>query len=174
MYWLKEFDESVTLPPEFLVPGVADLVQYRIRQKLEGTCSPQHGYVLAILSAAPKSPGNVQPGVGSVRFEVRCRALIAYPIRNQVLDVTVGNVTKVGFFGMAGPVQVFVSNKLLAKEYRYEATSIPPCYRADELGLRIGAGDKVRVRVIGSKIENNDIFAIGTIKEDYLGPITSM
>ena len=168
---MKEFEHSVTLPPEFLVPGVADLVQYRVHQQLQGTCTPQHGYLLAVLSALPTSPGHVLPGTAAVRFSVRVRALTAQPVKNQIIDVIVQSVSKVGCFGMAGPVQVFVSNRLMPSEYRYEAGP-PAAYKAEALGgLRIGAGEKMRVRIIGTKLENGEIFAIGSIKEDYLGPI---
>lgn len=171
MYWLKEFEHSVTLPPEFLVPGVSDLVQYRVHQQLQGTCTAQHGYLLAVLSALPTSPGQVLPGSSAVRFSVRVRALTAVPLKNEILDVLVQSVSKVGCFGQAGPVQVFVSNRLMPSEYKYEAGP-PAMYRADDLGgLRIAAGERLRVRVIGTKLENGEIFAIGSIKEDYLGPI---
>jgi DNA-directed RNA polymerase II subunit RPB7 len=186
MYYIKDFEHSVTLPPEFLVPGVGDLVQYRCGQQLEGTCTPQHGYLLALLgtTASTTSAGVVQSGSGAVRFDLRCRALVCKPVKGQVVDAAVTSVSKVGVFCAAGPVTVFVSSKLLPREYGFDGSALPPQYvchdvlvedgvdgRSGSVLKRIAPGDHLRVRIMGTKLERGEIFCIGTIREDCLGPI---
>jgi DNA-directed RNA polymerase II subunit RPB7 len=52
---------------------------------------------------------------------------------------------------------------------KFEPTASPPCFRSgDEV---IQKGTKVRMEIVGTRVESNDIFAIGTIKKDYLGEI---
>lgn len=188
MYYIKDFEHSVTLPPEFLVPSVGDLVQFRCVQQLEGTCTPQHGYILALLAttATSSSAGVVQSGTGSVRFDLAVRAVVCKPVKGQVVDVVVSTVSKVGVFGQAGPVTVFVSSKLLPRDFVYDGMALPPQFitttshtsrmmeeeeSASPKVKRIAPGDHLRVRIMGTKLEKGDIFCIGTIREDYLGPI---
>lgn len=52
---------------------------------------------------------------------------------------------------------------------KFDPNASPACYRsADET---IQNGSRVRMEIVGCRIEANDIFAIGTIKKDYLGQI---
>lgn len=37
--------------------------------------------------------------------------------------------------------------------------------------LTIGKGSRVRVKLIGTRVDATEIFAIGSIKDDYLGLI---
>ena len=43
-------------------------------------------------------------------------------------------------------------------------------YESDER-VRIGKGTELRVRIIGVKFNNYGFIAVGTIKEEYLGPL---
>lgn len=52
---------------------------------------------------------------------------------------------------------------------KYDPNASPPCYRSsDEV---IQKDTRVRLEIVGCRIEANDIFAIGTIKKDFLGQI---
>ena len=37
-------------------------------------------------------------------------------------------------------------------------------------GSRVEKGETVRIRIVGTRVDTTEIFAIGTLKEDYLGP----
>lgn len=60
-------------------------------------------------------------------------------------------------------------SQLVHADMKFDPNASPPCYRsADET---IQSGSRVRMEIVGCRIEANDIFAIGTIKKDYLGQI---
>ncbi|KAI5981894.1 hypothetical protein F5J12DRAFT_878593, partial [Pisolithus orientalis] len=61
-----------------------------------------------------------------------------------------------GFFADVGPLQVFVSHQLLS-------------FASDD--HIIEKNTRVRLKIIGTRVDAAEIFAIGTIKEDHLGVI---
>jgi DNA-directed RNA polymerase II subunit RPB7 len=95
-----------------------------------------------------------------------------------------------GFFASVGPLSIFTSTHLLPVEYKFVADSNPPEFASPEASLT--PGSKVRLRIVGTRVDANEIvssrsarrcswmsnadvldfqFAIGTMKEDFLGPI---
>lgn len=75
-----------------------------------------------------------------------------------------------GFFAEAGPLQIFVSNHLIPDDFEYTAGDEPSYVSTDE-SLRIQTGAEMRVRIVGTRVDAQEIFCVGTIKEDYLGVI---
>jgi len=52
---------------------------------------------------------------------------------------------------------------------KFDPNASPQCYRSnDEI---IQKDTKVRIQLVGCRMEQNEIFAIGTIKKDFLGQI---
>ena len=93
-----------------------------------------------------------------------------------------------GFFAEAGPLQLFVSNHLIPDDFEFD-TSHEPAYVTAE-GEKIVPGCEVRVRVVGTRVDANEIvrvrfayvfldfclylylvlqFAVATMSDDYLG-----
>eukprot|EP00889_Picochlorum_renovo_P008380 jgi/Picre1/35410/NNA_002872.t1 len=79
------------------------------------------------------------------------------PHKGEVLDATVKSVNKMGFFAEAGPLQLFVSNHLIPEEFEFD-TSHEPAYVTSE-GDKIIPGSEVRVRIVGTRVDANEIFA---------------
>lgn len=163
------------------------LVRHQLYTQVEGTCTGLHGYLIAVLSIDRIDPAYIQEGTGSACFPVLYTALLLKPFKNEVLFATVSGVNKMGFFAMAGPLQVFVSSHLVPADWMFDAVALPPCYRAkddksdgnhdvDSGGLerrkkRVGQGDLVKLKIVGTKVDATEIVAIGSIKEDYLGVV---
>lgn len=49
----------------------------------------------------------------------------------------------------------------------FDPAANPPCYSGEDQLIEKGA--KVRVKIVGTRTDATEIFAIATIKEDYLG-----
>ncbi|SAM05989.1 hypothetical protein [Absidia glauca] len=151
------------------------MIQTRLKDKLysdvEGTCSGRFGYIITVVSLMNISKGKVLPGSGLAEFRVKYQAIVFKPYRGEVLDAVISTVNKMGFFADVGPLQVFVSSHLIPNDMRYDPNSTPPCYSSDDQVIHKGA--QVRIKLVGTRIDATEIFAIGTIKEDYLGVISS-
>lgn len=81
----------------------------------------------------------------------------------------VASVNKMGLFAEVGPLQVFVSSHLIPSEYGYDGLAVPPAYLAGGGVKRIAAGDTLRLKIVGTRVDAAEIVAIGSIKEEYLG-----
>ena len=118
-------------------------------------------------------------------FAVAYRALAFRPARGEVLDCVVSSVSKVGFFADAGPMQVFVSNHLIPDEYGFVGGGMgagggggggggEAAYEAaDGSAPRVAAGAEVRLRVVGTRMDANEVFCVASMKDDYLGVINA-
>lgn len=115
------------------------------------------------------------------------------PNKGEVMDVVVKSINKMGFFAEAGPLQVFVSNHLIPEDFEFD-TSQDPAYVTVDGEQKIVAGCEVRLRIVGTRIDATEIvgvlmhfnyyymmltisirlqFAVGSIKDNYLGVISS-
>ena len=61
-----------------------------------------------------------------------------------------------GFFAEAGPLQVFVSEHLIPEEFKLDATDENSFVSSDE-ALRIQAGTEVRLRIVGTRFDTQEI-----------------
>ena len=109
-------------------------------------------------------------GTARAKFTVEFYAIAFRPFKGQVLDAVVTEVTKFGFFAEAGPMNLFVSNQLLADDMKFESTD-ENCYVSKDEAVKVLKNSEVRVRVVGMRIDAQEIFCVATMKEDYLGAI---
>ena len=89
-----------------------------------------------------------------------------------------------GVFADVGPLPVFVSNhvsllpsscsallmllKLIPAEIKWDPNATPPQY-TDNSDQLIEKGTHLRIKIIGTRSDVGSMFAIGSIKEDFLG-----
>ncbi|OCB83982.1 hypothetical protein A7U60_g8653 [Sanghuangporus baumii] len=109
---------------------MAQFLESKLYSDVEGTCSGQFGYIIAVVSVLDIGKGMVLPGSGQAEFVTRYRAIVFKPFKGEVVDGVVANV-----------------NKIIEKN------------------------TKVRLKIVGTRVDATEIFAIGTIKEDHLGVI---
>ena len=140
------------------------------QQQMEGTCSGRYGFIVCITHIENVSEGIItDDGTARAKFAVEYDCVAYRPFKNEVLDAVVTQVNKFGFFAEAGPLQLFVSNSLVPDDVKYVTDE--NCYKSDDGQITIGVDCEVRVKIVGMRIDANDIFCIATIKEDYLGLI---
>ncbi|ORZ02487.1 DNA-directed RNA polymerase II subunit [Syncephalastrum racemosum] len=170
MFFLKDLVHTITLHPSFFGPNMHTQIKEKLYQDVEGTCSGRYGYIITVLSLSNISKGKVLPGSGLAEFKVNYQAIVFKPYKGEVLDAIVTTVNKMGFFADVGPLQVFVSSHLIPNDMHYDPNGNPPCYSSDDQVIHKDM--QVRIKLVGTRIDATEIFAIGTIKEDYLGVIS--
>ncbi|POS87147.1 RNA polymerase ii subunit 7 [Erysiphe pulchra] len=114
------------------------------------------------------SEGRILPGSGLAEFTVGYRAVVWRPFKGETVDAIVTSVNHVGFFADAGPLPLFVSAHLIPSDIKFDPNATPPQYTNNEDSV-IEAGTHVRVKLIGTRAEVGGMYAIASIKEDYLG-----
>lgn len=139
----KELTHTILLHPSYFGPRMLNYLESKLYLDVEGTCSGQFGYIIAVVSILDIGKGMVLPATGQAEFVTRYRAIVFKPFKGEVVDGVVNNVSKVrlfnnglsarghvltgnriiqmGFFADVGPLSVFVSHQV--------HTSLSPCQR---------------------------------------------
>lgn len=77
----------------------------------------RYGYVIAVTGIIEQSDemsnGKIDE-FGNVTFPVKYRAIVFKPFRMEVVDAVVDKVTRIGFYAKAGPMMIFVSQRVCA------------------------------------------------------------
>lgn len=147
---------------------MVDFLSQKLRSDVEGTCTGRHGYIIKVVNVVDVGSGKVIPGSGLAEFNSSYQAVVLKPFKGEVMDAKITNVNKMGFFAEVGPLNIFVSSHLIPIEYKWQPESNPPEFVSG--ADRLVKGRKVRIKIVGTRVDANEIFAIGTMKEDYLGP----
>ncbi|KAJ7777444.1 RNA polymerase Rpb7 [Mycena metata] len=188
MFFIKELTHTILLHPSYFGPRMLSFLESKLYSDVEGTCSGQFGYIIAVVSILDIGKGMVLSGSGQAEFITRYRAIVFKPFKGEVVDGVVNNVNKMGFFADVGPLTVFVSHQvglravsllafslssglfqLIHPDLRFDSNSNPPSFASvDQI---IEKSTHVRLKIVGTRVDATEIFAIGTIKEDHLGVI---
>jgi len=110
-------------------------------------------------------------GTARAKFHVKYSCVAFRPFKGEVLDATVTQVNKFGFFAEAGPMNLFVSNQLISDDMKFESIDNANRYVSSDKSVSVQKNGEVRVRVVGMRIDAQEIFCVATMKEDYLGAI---
>jgi DNA-directed RNA polymerase II subunit RPB7 len=104
-------------------------------------------------------------------FRVEYQALTVRPFRGEVVDAVVTSVNKMGFFAEAGPLQLFCSSHLVPEDLEFSAAGDAAFVSADG-ATRVEPDSEVRLRIVGVRTDASEIFAIATMKDDFLGVLS--
>mmetsp|Transcript_77218 Transcript_77218/g.174677 ORF Transcript_77218/g.174677 Transcript_77218/m.174677 type:complete len:180 (+) Transcript_77218:111-650(+) len=174
MFYVTDMYTYLLVKPEYLGPGYHDYIEDLLRQKEEGRVVEKYGLVIAIATCSAIDKGKLQEGTGLIMVPMKYKAVVLQLFKNEVVDVEVVEVNKLGFFGEVGPVRVFVSKSSMPDGWRYSEDEIHggggPTYVSENGVWSIKRESAVRVRLVATKQEADRIMAIGTTNGEYLGP----
>ncbi|KAI9847216.1 MAG: DNA-directed RNA polymerase II subunit, partial [Sclerophora amabilis] len=167
MFFLHQLERVITLHPSFFGPRIKDYLTNKLLEDVEGTCTGSY-YIICVMDAYDISEGRIMPGSGVAEFTVHYRAVVWRPFKGETVDAVVTSVNKMGFFADVGPLNVFVSNHFIPSDVKFDANATPPQYSNNE-DQSIEKGTQVRIKLIGTRADVGSIYAVGSIKEDFLG-----
>ncbi|KAL6869058.1 DNA-directed RNA polymerase II subunit [Amphichorda felina] len=167
MFFLYNMERRVTLHPSYFGRNMHELVTSKLLKDVEGTCSGNY-YIISIMDTFDISEGRILPGTGLAEFTVGYRAVVWRPFKGETVDGVVTSINPQGFFCQVGPLKLFVSAHLIPSEIQWDPNATPPQYTNNEDTV-IEPGTHVRVKILGTRSEVGEMWAIGSIKEDYLG-----
>lgn len=174
MFFHIEMKKEMLLYPRHFGPNIHELLVDRLISDVEGSCSGRYGFVVCVTEVFEPGKGKIREGGGLAIFPMRFNAIVFRPFKGEVFDAVVTQVNKLGFFATVGPLQVFVSKHLIPSDMKFDPQSTPASYVSevsDEQPQRVCKDCEVRLRVVATRIDASEIFAIGTIKDEYLGVI---
>ncbi|OQO06087.1 hypothetical protein B0A48_08675 [Cryoendolithus antarcticus] len=151
MFFIHDMEERMTLEPAYFSGESEAKILDELYQRVEG-----------------RNTGTMM----IVRIMSITDALVWQPFRGEVVDGSVTSVLMSGFFVDVGALQVFVSRQMIPTSFQYTVEGSTPSFSdvtAD--GFTIEVNTQVRLRIKGLRSEMGAMYAVGSIKEDYLGPL---
>jgi DNA-directed RNA polymerase II subunit RPB7 len=178
---------TLHLQPKFLGSTLRQILITKLNKEVEGTCLGEHGYVVLVVTIDEIGHGRVVDGTPLIAFPIKFKAIVCRPFRGEVLDAVVTEVARHGLSAEAGPLKLYIAVSNLPPGMTLDDSTDNLRFVSPDSRMRIAAGDSIRVRVMGHRISPNDIvrgaleklarflilsqFCVGTLAEDYLGPI---
>ena len=153
MFQIATLTHTIQINPSDFNSNIQSHIHQSLIKQVEGICLPT-GYIVAVLSITEIGEANLQLS-GEAEFIVNYKCLKLIIKKDDIVLAIVNETNKMGVFASVGPVTIFISN------YQLPATFVA-----------IKKGSVVRLKVLGVKVEKGQLFAIGTINEDYLGVIS--
>jgi len=167
MFFHISLTKNIQIHPRSLGPNLRTTLTDTLHNEVEGTCSGRWGFIVMVTGIEKISKGRIMDGTGSVTFTVIYKAIVFRPFKGEVLDAVVTGVNKMGFMAEVGPLQVFVSKSLIPSDYTYDVAE--ESYVSEDQRVKITKDEDIRIKIVGLRVDAGEIFAVGTIKEDYLG-----
>lgn len=171
MFFQITLSKELLLHPKNFGPKMREVLRANLKNEVEGTCDGRHGYIVLVTKIHDSEPGVVKEGTGWAQFHVKYECIVFRPFKGEILECVVKEVNKFGFFAEAGPQQIFVSELLIPNDFKFSSIDEPSYVSSDGMD-RIRKDSEVRLKIVGTCIENTEIKCIGSIKEDYLGLIS--
>lgn len=117
----------------------------------------ESGYVVLVVSIDEIGHGKVIDGTPLVAFPCKFKAIVCRPFRGEVMDAVVTEIVRHGLTAEAGPLKFYVAVGNLPPGMELEDTGDTLRFVSPDARLHIAAGDSVRLRVMGYRIQPNDI-----------------
>ncbi|KAF7684746.1 DNA-directed RNA polymerase II subunit rpb7 [Astathelohania contejeani] len=157
MFFIGNLRYSILLDPSTFGPNIEDHLRETLVDDMEGTCSGEYGYIIAVLGLTHISEAEIQE-CGRALIKINYKALLLKPLKGEVLDASVVEMNKMGIFASIGPMTIFISNYQIPQGFLQQG--------GEQI---ISRNSAIRLKIIGTKVEATKIYAIGTINEDCLG-----
>uniref|UniRef100_A0A5S6Q2N9 DNA-directed RNA polymerase II subunit RPB7 n=1 Tax=Trichuris muris TaxID=70415 RepID=A0A5S6Q2N9_TRIMR len=173
MFYHMSLEHEVVMHPRYFGPNLSKLVKKKLFTEVEGTCSGRCGFIIAVTGVESVGTAFIQPACGYVIYPVKYKAIVFRPFVGEVCDGIVTHVNKVGVFCDIGPLACFISRHCIPSDMEFQPNANPLCYRTKDESVVIAADDEIRVKILGIRVDANDIFAIGSLMDDYLGLVVA-
>ncbi|ESO11251.1 hypothetical protein HELRODRAFT_104718 [Helobdella robusta] len=171
MFFHVNLDHEILLHPRYFGPNLLQTVKQKLFSEVEGTCTGKYGFVVAVTTIDNIGVGLIQPGRGFVVYPVKYKAIVFRPFKGEVLEGIVTQVNKIGIFADIGPLSCFISKQSIPADMEFDSLSNPQCYKSKDEDAIIQVDDEIRIKIVGTRVDAKEIFAIGTLMDDYLGLI---
>jgi DNA-directed RNA polymerase subunit E'/Rpb7 len=157
------------MPPSSLCRDILKLIKTKLIEKTQGSVSEMFGYVICVIKVEDIAPGVIMDTTGDVLYRVKYRAIVMKPIIGEVSEGVIEKVEKYGIHVGVGPMRVFISHNNFPPDFTYDENT--NTYISPRKKDNMTVNTEVRFRITGIQYESNNFYPIGTMYEDYLGPI---
>ena len=161
--------KDVLLHPRNFGKRASEEILKTLMKEIAGTCTARYGYIIAVTEVKHWKKGLIQEGTGHAVFPVTFTCIVMRPFKGEVFEAVVTNVTRMGIYSEIGPMVVLVSTNHMPASISFDEHANPAQFSDSEDGSTIAEGSVVRLKIVGVRPDATGMFAVGTIKGDFLG-----
>lgn len=156
MFWEVTLVERVRIQPMKLANDLTETtVGDELKKRVEGRITPETGIILAVQNIESIGNGIISARSGFANFEVKYRALLFRPHKDQIVDAVIVGVTENGIRADAGPMELFIARKSINPDFEFdmENNSFTKTTRSETENSTIVLmkNTKIRVQIINTK-----------------------
>ncbi|KAG0419992.1 DNA-directed RNA polymerase II subunit RPB7 [Dictyocoela roeselum] len=149
MFYISTLKQQIHLHPSFVSKNILKTLTEQLLEIVEGLCTDK--LIVKVLQISDIGVPMITDR-GFIEFNVVFSAVVMKPLKNQIVEATVLETKKTGVFASAGPLQIFISNYHIPK-------------------VNLEKNMTVRAKIIGVKVDDDRMYAVGSLDSDYLGII---
>lgn len=170
MYYLKNIEEKIRVPPSMFGSKLEDAVLRILRDRFERRIYKDIGIILSIDDPKVLSEGVIIPGDAGAYYEVSFSAVSFLPFVNEVFTAEIKEIVEFGAFASIGPFQGLLHVSQIGKDkFYYDKKSKNLTSKAAKKSLKKGDVILVKVSTVSLKGTTADTKIGLTMRPDGLG-----
>lgn len=167
MFYHTDLYHDLSLHRTCLGDEFIEALKQKVTCDVEGTCIDDHGSVIAVTFLDSIVDANFHLlKEDYIIYKLKFKAIVFRPFKNEVLDGIVIQVNKLGLFLKVGIMTCFISEKSIPCTMQYNGR----IYQSSKDKTHvIDVSTPLRFRILGTRVDSSEIFAVGTLMNEYLG-----
>jgi DNA-directed RNA polymerase subunit E' len=172
MFQLVELEDVVRVPPDRFGSSLENVALELLKQKYESTISPENGYLVLVTNVKVDKIGKIIPGDGATYHKVRLQVLSFFPLKQEVVEGEIVEITDFGAFVRIGPTDALLHLSQIMDDYLTSDVK-SGVITASQSKRTLKVGSKVRVRITAVSLGHGiSMGKIGvTCRQPFLGAL---
>ena len=170
MFQLVELSDVVRVPPDRFGTPLEKVALELLKLKYESTINPDHGYLILVTKVDVDKIGKIIAGDGATYHRVRFEVLSFYPLKQEIVEGEIVEVTDFGAFVRIGPADALLHLSQIMDDYLTSDVK-SGIITASQSKRTLRVGSKVRVRITAVSLGHGiSMGKIGvTCRQPFLG-----
>jgi len=170
MFQLVNLDDVVRVPPDKFGSPLEKVALDLLKLKYESTINPDYGYLVLVTKVEVDQVGKIIAGDGATYHKVKFEVLSFYPLKQELVEGEIVEVTDFGAFVRIGPADALLHLSQIMDDYLTSDVK-SGIITASQSKRTLRVGSKVRVRITAVSLGHGiSMGKIGvTCRQPFLG-----
>jgi DNA-directed RNA polymerase subunit E' len=170
LFELVNLEDVVRVPPDRFGTPLEKVALELLKLKYESTISPEHGYLVLVTKVEVDKIGKIIAGDGATYHRVRFEVLSFFPLKQEIVEGEVVEVTDFGAFVRIGPADALLHLSQITDDYLTSDVK-SGIITAAQSKRSLKVGSRVRVRITAVSLGHGiSMGKIGvTCRQPFLG-----
>jgi DNA-directed RNA polymerase subunit E' len=170
LFELANLEDVVRVPPDKFGSPLEKVALELLKLKYESTISPEYGYLVLVTKVEVDKIGKIIAGDGATYHRVRFEVLSFFPLKQEIVEGEIVEVTDFGAFVRIGPADALLHLSQITDDYLTSDVK-SGIITAAQSKRSLKVGSKVRVRITAVSLGHGiSMGKIGvTCRQPFLG-----